>query len=136
MPGHARPIAPYSLVEPRSQNRGQKRGLVRVDGRTVAGRLLKHTRKALLDHVGGPNAASTVQKALIERCAWLELRCALFDQKQIEGTFTNYDSATHLALIGSLRRLYQTLGIEKPRASFASLLGSTRRGRKPSEAAD
>ena len=130
MPGPARPVAPYMRFEKASANRGQKRGVVRVDGRTVHGRLLKNTRAALLEHLGP--GVTIPQKAIIERIAWLELRCALFDQKQIDGTFTQYDADQHLALINALRRLYGSLGTGRPGPKFASLL----KKRPQPEAAD
>src|SRR5215831_5622918 len=120
MPGPARPIAPYMHIDPGGKSRGQKRGIVRVDGRTVEGRLLKNTRKALLEHLG-PNP-TIPQLALSERIAWLELRFAVFDRKQIEGTWTKLDNDTHLALIGNLRRLYQTLGLGRPTPQLSQLL--------------
>jgi hypothetical protein len=73
-----------------------------------------------------------VQRSMVERIAWLELRCALFDQKQISGTFTDLDGKTYLALVGSLRRLYSALGIERPAPKFAELL----KKRPKPEAAD
>jgi hypothetical protein len=130
MPGGcARPIAPYSLIERPAKSRGQRRGIVRVDGRTREGILLKKTRKALLDFLG-PNITPP-QRAICERIAWLELRCAVFDAKQIDGTFTHYDSATHLALIGGLRRLYREIGFNSPAPKFADLMkaGPRPRGR-------
>jgi len=120
MPRATRPIAPYMRMEPVSANRGQKRGVVRLDARTVHGRLVKNTRLALLEHIG-PNA-TLPQQALIERIAFLELRAAIFDKKQIEGSFTPNDAAVHLAIINSLRRLYQTLGIQRPSPKFSQLM--------------
>jgi len=120
MPGFAKPVAPYSRVEPAARSRGQRRGIVRCDGRSRAGRLLKHPRKALCDHLG-PHA-STAQLAIVEHIAFLELRAALLSQKIIDGTYTNYDSSTHYALIGALRRCYREIGIESPTPKLAELL--------------
>jgi hypothetical protein len=118
MPGCARPIAPYMRLEPKS--RGQRRGIVRVDARTREGRLLRDVRKALLEHLG-PNP-TVVQRSMVERAAWLELKCALLDQKIISQTDTTFDSATYLSWVGHLRRLYQALGIARPAPSLAKLL--------------
>jgi len=118
MPGCARPIAPYTRLEPKS--RGQRRGILRVDARTREGRLLRDARKTLLEHLGG--TATAVQKSLVERAAWLELRIALLDAKQARGEFSDYDSRVYLAMIGSLRRVYQAIGIARPAPSFAKLL--------------
>ena len=119
MPGLAKPIAPYMHLNA-NRGRGQKRGILRVDGRTRAGRLLKAVRAALLAHVGAD--VTIVQKSLIERIAWLELRCVLLDQKQIEGQFSDYDAKTYLAEVGALRRCYSALGIHRPTPRFAELL--------------
>jgi hypothetical protein len=120
VPGPAKPVSPHMIARPPSKHRGCKLGLVKVDGRTLEARLLKYTRQALLDHVG-PNP-TTLQLSLIERAAWLELKCALFDKRTIEGTFTEADSAIFLATIGGLRRIYKELGIERAGPKFADLL--------------
>jgi hypothetical protein len=116
----ARPLAPYALLEPGTKSRGQRRGIVRCDMRTRAGRLLKRTRAALLEHVG-PNATAA-QLSLCERIAFLELRAALFDQKIVDGTFTECDSKTYYAMIGAIRRCYAALGLNRPAPKFAELL--------------
>jgi hypothetical protein len=46
-----------------SKSRGQRRGIFRCDGRTREGRLLKETRKALLDHLG--SGATVVQRSMV-----------------------------------------------------------------------
>jgi hypothetical protein len=95
MPGPARPIACYALLDPKTKSRGQRSGIVRVDGRTREGRLLKQTRQALLDHIGA--GATAVQQPMIERIAQLELRCALLDAKQLAGKFIEYNGKIYLA---------------------------------------
>jgi hypothetical protein len=118
MPGCARPIAPYQRLNPKY--RGTRRGIVKVDARTKEGRLLRDARKTLLEHLG-PNPTA-IQKALVERAAWLELKIALLDAKIASRTDTTFDSNVYLAWVGALRRLYQTLGLEHPAPSFADLL--------------
>jgi len=66
--------------------------------------------------------ATTAQLAIVEHIAFLELRAALLSQKIIDGTYTNYDSSTHYALIGALRRCYREIGIESPTPKLAELL--------------
>jgi hypothetical protein len=95
---------------------------VKCDGRSPEGRLLKNARKTLLDHVGGADTATPIQKSLIERAAMLELRAAMLDQKVIEGSFTDYDWKTYNAIINSLTRVYKVLGIGRPKPGFADLL--------------
>jgi len=132
VPGPARPVSPYMISDPGGKSRGTRRRIVRVDGRTKEGRLLKNCRKALLKHVGAN--PSIPQLALIERASWLELRCAVLDAKQIDGTFTAYDANMFLALVGGLRRLYREIGIQQPAPTFSELLRDStpkRRGRPP-----
>jgi len=111
------PLAIYARTQPKSQ--GQRRGLVKADGRSIEGRILRDARKALLDFVG-PDA-TPIQKSLIERAAMLELRAAMLDQKIIDGTFTEYDSKVYNAIVNSIARVYRTLGIERPRPEFSRL---------------
>lgn len=116
----ARPLAPYALLEKQPKSRGQRRGIVRCDMRTKHGQLLKRTRAALLDHVG-PNATAA-QLSLCERIAFLELRAALFDQKIVDGSFTELDGKTYFALVGALRRTYNAIGLDRAAPRFAELL--------------
>ncbi len=50
--------------------------LARPDRRTREGRLLKSVRETLVAHLGGADRISAPQRALIERCAMLQLRVA------------------------------------------------------------
>src|SRR5262250_3403950 len=70
--------------------------LVRIDGRTKEAQILRQVKDELIAYVGGhPDA---VQRALIERCAWLSLRLAMLDKKIAAGKeFTQIDSNTYLA---------------------------------------
>ena len=63
-----------------------------------------------------------VQMSLAERCALIELKIQMLDQKVVEKTFTEYNSKVYFAAVGALRRLYQQIGINKPEPRFASLL--------------
>jgi hypothetical protein len=130
VPGRAnKPVSPHMIARPPSKHRGAKLGIVRLDGRTLEARLLRYTRQALLDHLG-PNP-TVPQLAIVERIAWLELKCAMFDKRTAEGTFTKADNVVFLAVIGSLRRLYKELGLEKPGPKFSELLPKRRGGRPP-----
>jgi hypothetical protein len=114
------PLSVYSLIEPKAH--GQRRGIVKCDGRSPEGRILKNARRTLLEHIGGHEVATPVQKSLIERAAMLELRAAMLDQKVIAGTFTDYDGKTYNAVINSLTRVYKVLGVERPQPKFAHLM--------------
>jgi hypothetical protein len=81
--------------------------LAQPDMRTREGRLLKQIRAKLTEQVGG--SPSYGQQALIERLAWLQLRCAALDQRILDGSFTEYDSKTYLAWCSTLARLMARL---------------------------
>jgi hypothetical protein len=114
------PLAIYAMLEPKAH--GQRRGIVKCDGRSPEGRILKNARKTLLEHVGGYEVATPVQKSLIERAAMLELRAAMLDQKIIDGTFTEYDSKVYNAIINSITRVYKVLGIGRLEPKFSHLM--------------
>ena len=126
MPGKARETYLYSRIDlTPGYSRGQRRGITRCDMRTLEGRFLKAIRKQITEHLASAGVEPTIlQRSLIERASWLELRCALYDRKELEGKFTALDQKYYLALVGQLRRLYRDLGIQQPQPSFAKLLKS------------
>src|SRR5260370_12916026 len=85
--------------------------LARPDKRTREGRCLLQARRALIEHFGGEANLTNPQRALIERCAMLQLRCAVLDRKILDGTFSEYDAKTYLAFSNSLRRSLEALGL-------------------------
>lgn len=91
--------------------------LVRLDGRTQVAKLVDEYRARLSEHVGG--SPTITQAALIERAAFVHLRCALLDAKIVEGTFSEQDSRCYLAAVNTERRILAQLGLEAP--STASL---------------
>jgi len=74
--------------------------------------LLKATRLALIEHLGGEGRLTPTQRALVERAAMLQLRCATLDRRIIDGSFTEYDAKTFLAFSNSLTRTMKALGLE------------------------
>jgi len=85
-----------------------------LDRRTAEGRLFDQFHRELVAHVGGhPNV---VQAAMIERCAWINLRIRLMDEKMLSGALTDQDSKSYLAWANTLRRLLQGLGVAQPAA--------------------
>ena len=97
--------------------------LVTMDMRTKEARLLRDTRAELTAHVGGTNAASATQRALIEQCAQLRLRLATMDRAFAEagGKMTAHDSRTYLAWANSYSRLLRQLGLRGAPAPVPSL---------------
>ena len=86
--------------------------LARPDGRTREARLLRQTRVALFNHLGGENRLTAPQRALVERAAMLQLRLSIFDAKVLDGTFSDYDAKVYLAFSNSLTRTMTALGLE------------------------
>jgi hypothetical protein len=86
--------------------------LARPDKRTREARLLKASRLALIEHLGGEGHLSPTQRALVERAAMLMLRCATLDRRVLDNTFTEYDSKVYLAFSNSLTRTMKALGLE------------------------
>jgi hypothetical protein len=84
--------------------------LARPDGRTKEARLLRQMREELIRHLGGN--VTPPQRAMIERAAMLQLRCAALDRKILDGTFSEYDAKTYLAFSNSLTRTLARLGLE------------------------
>jgi hypothetical protein len=67
-------------------------------------------REELIRHLGG--TVTPPQRAMIERAAMLQLRCAALDRKILDGTFSEYDAKTYLAFSNSLTRTLARLGLE------------------------
>ena len=108
--------------------------LARPDRRTKEGRLLKQMRQALIAHLGGESRLSAPALALIERAAMLQLRCAVLDQKVLDGSFSEYDAKTYLAFSNSLRRTLAALGLQ-PAASKPPTLAQYLAARQQGDAA-
>lgn len=101
--------------------------LAKVDGRTRLAKLMRETRSALIEHVGGDPSAT--QRALIERVVWLTVKCSQIDAKIVAGTDTEYDGKSYLAWSNALRRALRDLGMAPKAArppSLAELLNAER----------
>jgi hypothetical protein len=79
------------------------------DGRTKEARILKSMRQELTKLLDHP--ANAAELALIDRCAWLQLRLAAMDRKTLDGTFTSFDGDIYNAHTNSLARGLQRLGL-------------------------
>jgi hypothetical protein len=86
--------------------------LARPDMRSREGRLLKQMRRELIRHCGG--RVTPVQRALIERAAMLQLRCAALDRKILDETFSEYDAKTYLAFSNSLAGAWSRSALSPP----------------------
>jgi hypothetical protein len=108
MSGSAKYYGPY-----------RRKRVAKIDRRTASGKLLDQFRRDLLDHIGGNSSA--VERAIIERCCWLQLKCSLIDARIAAGTDTEYDSKSYLAWSSALRRALRDLGLKSADAKSPSL---------------
>jgi hypothetical protein len=76
-------------------------------------------REELIRHLGGN--VTPPQRAMIERAAMLQLRCAALDRKILDGSFSEYDAKTYLAFSNSLTRTLKSLGVEPAAAKTPTL---------------
>jgi|SRR5580700_10642391 hypothetical protein len=102
--------------------------LARPDMRSKEGRLLKQVRTELTRQLGG--RLTPAQVAMVERCAMLQLRCAVLDGKLLNGTFSEYDGKTYLAFSNSLARALKMLGLKATAAKGPSLAEVLREARE------
>ena len=87
------------------------RGLSRLDYRTKEDKAAKVFRQQLIEYLGGdPNV---VEKALVDRCVYLQLKCWLLDRKIVNGMDTDYDSKQYLAWSACLQRSLVRLGYKE-----------------------
>ena len=84
--------------------------LAKMDGRLREARMMRDTRAALIEHVGGKPSA--VQRMLIDRAAVLMLQVSLMDAKQSDGGLTAHDGRQYLAWCNTLSRLLRQLGLK------------------------
>ena len=85
--------------------------LAHHDGRSKAGRLLKSVRKTLIEHLGGEDKITPLQRALVERAAMLQLQVSALDKLIIDGAHMEYDAKTYLAWSNSLTHTLRALGL-------------------------
>jgi len=87
-----------------------------VDLRTSEGLIVHRLRRELTEHCGGN--PSVVQRTIIERCCWLQLRLALMDRKLAKGHDINEcDSNSYISWTNALVRTMSRLGVTPPKRS-------------------
>jgi hypothetical protein len=91
--------------------------LVDTDHRTAWMRRLKDLLAAHIADAGGEDILSEGQKALIRRCAMLELQLEMLDAKfaRNEGCASAKDLDLYGRTSGNLRRVIETLGLHQGR---------------------
>lgn len=94
-----------------------ERGRVRLltldhlDGRTLAAQRVRGVEAALVEDLGGDDAVSTAQRALVRRSA--VLAAILEDREARWATGEALDLEPYLAGANALRRLLTTIGLER-----------------------
>jgi hypothetical protein len=112
-------FTPYARIQPTERNR-DKRGIKIADPHSFEARFLRKAQHDLIAHIGG--RPTKPQQALISHIANLELRILMLNHKFYNGRGTAHDDDNLVAHIGKLKLLYQSLGLDEPRPSFAELL--------------
>jgi hypothetical protein len=82
------------------------------DGRGAWTRRWKDLNEAHVTDLGGPDGLSEAQLSLCRRCAALEVQLEQMEAKMSEGDIT-VDMDLYGRLAGHLRRILETLGIER-----------------------
>ena len=94
--------------------------LLKVDGRTKSGRLMREIRLALVEHIGGE--ANAAQQLLIHAATIKIMRCILVERRVLsEQSLDEGDRHQYLAWSNSLRRDLEALGIAGKRAEVPDL---------------
>ena len=107
LPHHncAKPLRIHARM---AESEKEVRGMPKVDGRTREGRAAKKFREELIAYLGG--SPSVIERAIVERCVFLQLKCSLMDQKIAGGYDSEYDSKVYLAWSNSMQRSLLKLG--------------------------
>jgi hypothetical protein len=97
----------------------KSRQLAKIDYRTSEGLIVKGLRRDLIKHLGGQPTA--IERVLIERCCWLQIRLAMLDKKLATGReFTEIDSNVYLAWSNTLTRTLTRLGLKPSKPNNTS----------------
>lgn len=100
--------------------------LGKLDGRSKEARLIARVRRDLLAHLGG--APTAVQRALVDRAAWLSLHVAQLDAKAAGGEMlAGRDAKNYSTWSGSLTRALRELGMNAaapPRPDLADYIAT------------
>jgi hypothetical protein len=72
----------------------------------------------LIEHLGGEQKVTPPQRSLVERCAYLQLRCAMLDRRIVDGTDTEYDSKVYAAFSNALARTMARLGLVEAASDY------------------
>ncbi len=84
--------------------------LLKVDGRTRTGKLMRDIRAALVEHVGGE--ANAAQQLIIHAATIKIMRCILIERRVLsEQSLDEGDRHQYLAWSNSLRRDLEALGV-------------------------
>jgi hypothetical protein len=111
--------------EARSAITNGSRWLNNADGRSTWVRRAKDVLRALIIDLGGDDMASTAEAALARRCAVLVAQAEMLEQQfaAAEGKADIADLDAYLKTANTLRRLLQTLGLQRRAKDIGPTLG-------------
>jgi hypothetical protein len=96
------------------RKRGRKTALITIsdlDKRTGAAKRVGDLVRAIESDLGGSDRLSATQRQLVQRAAVLSAIAEDFEVRWAVGQ--EVDVGTHVTLINSLRRVYETIGLER-----------------------
>jgi hypothetical protein len=109
MPGDTSENVPVPI-----RKRGRKTALITIsdlDKRTGAAKRVRELVRAIESDLGGSDHLSATQRQLVQRAAVLSAIAEDFEVRWAMGQ--EVDVGTHITLINSLRRVYETIGMER-----------------------
>jgi hypothetical protein len=94
---------------------GKKNRFRQIDGRLYEGKLERRTIADLIEHLGGVDTLTAPQQILVEQAGKLTVILDILAVRMIEkGEVGDFDSRRYLAYVGHLRRILETLGLNRP----------------------
>ena len=109
MPGDTPENVPVPI-----RKRGRKTALITIsdlDGRTGAAKRVRELVRAIESDLGGSDHLSATQRQLVQRAAVMSAIAEDFEVRWASGQ--PVDVGTHVTLINSLRRVYETVDLER-----------------------
>lgn len=99
--------------EARSQVTNGSRLLPELDGRSVWARRARDLIEAHSTDLGGVDRLSEAQRSLIRRASALQIKAEQIELRMAHDTATQEDIDTYLRIAGVLKRIFDTIGLER-----------------------
>jgi hypothetical protein len=102
-PNPAKPTKLWSKISLPGDNKRDRRGIAHLDARTKLGRIHRAFKRALYEHFN--NEPNIIEQAIIHRCAMLNTKCLLLDQKLADnGDLNEMETNHYIAWSNALQR--------------------------------